>query len=492
MKTLFISFFLLFTFIAKGQNNIHKVFQANTGQCKYLAMTTAINGDAFMAYHYLLNASTAYLAVQRVDTSGNLLWVKGYESSYVPVTITTTPDGGFVIALLDTNAQPQIQLLKLDQVGNIEWAKYFQADSPINTYPLCIMQDGSIFFSHGNLCLKKISSTGILIWEKQYVNSGTTDYILPSQMLYHDSSLYIGGYYSNSYSSFLIKTDTSGNIIWQKYNIGDIGASLNLFRVSGGGVILSTIQYSNNNDTRIASIAPNGAVKWALTIPPPHFPLMLEVNSNKLILCSKENNILKAIILDTLGNIVSAKSYHDSIAGNYFAASAITNKGFWIGNVNNDKVWLMKANELGITDCFMQTFTPTIQSYTLLPSNLTLSTATANTTLFDTTFTPQIITLTNFSSCGILSINSLKETSIDIVFSPNPFSESTTLSIKSKEILNNWSLLLYNSMAKKVKQITDIKENNVIIQKDNLKDGIYFYQLINTEGILASGKLLVN
>ena len=77
-----------------------------------------------------------------------------------------------------------------------------------------------------------------------------------------------------------------------------------------------------------------------------------------------------------------------------------------------------------------------------------------------------------------------------VTASPNPFTERTTLSFANPQQQAH-TLTLYNMQGIRVRQISNLTGNEVVVKRDNLPAGYYFYRLSNNEGIAATGKLLV-
>ena len=94
--------------------------------------------------------------------------------------------------------------------------------------------------------------------------------------------------------------------------------------------------------------------------------------------------------------------------------------------------------------------------------------------------------------CDIVSSideNEIKSEPIIQIF-PNPFSESTTIEFENKNS-ENYSLEIYNNLGQKVRMISNIRNNKIIIERGNFNSGIYFFQLKNNCGIKQTGKLVV-
>ena len=111
-------------------------------------------------------------------------------------------------------------------------------------------------------------------------------------------------------------------------------------------------------------------------------------------------------------------------------------------------------------------------------------------------FNPPVITNTtthtinNFNRAFTLSILPTKNSLISIKAYPNPFTESTTLDLGEKN-LSNVRFTLYDMTGKIVKQQTYENTNQIILQKENLTEGIYLYTIYHEGKAVATGKLVV-
>jgi len=73
---------------------------------------------------------------------------------------------------------------------------------------------------------------------------------------------------------------------------------------------------------------------------------------------------------------------------------------------------------------------------------------------------------------------------------PNPFIANFTLKITDTTLLNNATMKIYNGIGKEVKSIS-INRSETIIEKDELQNGIYFYNIFNDNEKIKTGKLIV-
>jgi len=91
--------------------------------------------------------------------------------------------------------------------------------------------------------------------------------------------------------------------------------------------------------------------------------------------------------------------------------------------------------------------------------------------------------------CQLVSINEFVISENKIFISPNPFSVQTTL--RSDIFLKNATLTVTNYIGQAVKQIKYISGQAVILQRDNLPSGLYFFRLVQDNKVVATDKLII-
>jgi hypothetical protein len=78
-----------------------------------------------------------------------------------------------------------------------------------------------------------------------------------------------------------------------------------------------------------------------------------------------------------------------------------------------------------------------------------------------------------------------------VSISPNPFTSQTTIEIPSSENPENVVLKVYDLYSREVTSAIFGNRNKIILGRDKLKNGIYFYEVMQKEKIIATGKLMV-
>jgi hypothetical protein len=96
-------------------------------------------------------------------------------------------------------------------------------------------------------------------------------------------------------------------------------------------------------------------------------------------------------------------------------------------------------------------------------------------------------------ACGSLfnSVDEIPNNKVTSVLYPDPFSTKATLFVNSSAPLKNANLQIFDVTGRAVYSQPDIHENNISIERGNLKTGLYFYQLIEDGRVLVNGKFIV-
>ncbi len=172
-------------------------------------LTNSTDGDINQSVVY----DTANVFVVRTDASGNKIWARAYGgNAYDKARYAFEDDAGNIIVIGTTHSS-----------------------------------DGDITFTNGNsdLFVLKLDPSGNIIWMKQYGGTGFESGRYAAQI--SDGNYLIGGYTTSSnfdvpinrgsHDGWLLKTDTSGTVMWSNTYGGSQGERLRYFVEAPDGSI---------------------------------------------------------------------------------------------------------------------------------------------------------------------------------------------------------------------------------------------------------------
>jgi len=168
----------------------------------------------------------------RLDSKGNLVWDKRigghkFDKAYSCV---ETEDGSIYVVGYTTSygeGHYDVYLIKVSKEGKIMWERTYGGKSSDQAYSICETRDGNFILvgqtqSYGagasDVYLLKVDREGNLLWEKTF-GGGNADVGRWVEET-HDGGFIIVGetwsYGKGNGDIYLIKTDSLGNLIWQR------------------------------------------------------------------------------------------------------------------------------------------------------------------------------------------------------------------------------------------------------------------------------------
>jgi hypothetical protein len=167
--------------------------------------------------------------------------------------IKPTFDGDYIISgttSIPNTVNSNVCLIKMDTNGDTLWTKLFIGINPIYNNSVEQTSDsgfivaGTMGYTTGNYdgYLIKTDSTGGLIWSKKF---GESNYDIVTAVHQTTDGGYIvsGQFYISGVTAHLIKFNSSGNIVWVKEVIGSGGANDVKQTVDGGYIITGSDYY---------------------------------------------------------------------------------------------------------------------------------------------------------------------------------------------------------------------------------------------------------
>ncbi|HYV90517.1 MAG TPA: hypothetical protein VE978_01985, partial [Chitinophagales bacterium] len=246
------------TYVTQSQNTFLKTFGGTRSDEMHL-MIRSHDGGFVMAGNTESygqgNFGNTDDYVVKTDSDGNVLWAKtlgllSYDDIYW---IEPAHDSGYVICGVasDNDTSIGILLAKISESGNILWQKVLEHHH--GGFGYCIRQttDGGfivageiLLLDNLDFLLFKIDENGNILWSKQI---GSVEPDIPSYVMQTTDGGYLicGVTQKNSASNppYIVKTDSSGNIQWQKtYNTTSLFSRANVRNViatADGGYLVA-------------------------------------------------------------------------------------------------------------------------------------------------------------------------------------------------------------------------------------------------------------
>jgi len=216
-----------------------------------------------------------------------------------------------------------------------------------------------------------------------------------------------------------------------------------------------------------------------------------------IIGCTMGNYYPAILKIDSLGNRLWDKYYSDATFstkgfGNCSIEDAnqqyITTGYSVLPSTTDTAITLIKADSVGGTYCnsFGSFFTGNTSDSVVVTPVISTTIFGGNDNAIVFAINTALIQAGSYCNSGIAENNSA---STHFTFSPNPMSSSALLST-DRQLSPGTILRVFDSFGRMVME-KPMTNNQSEIQRGNLAGGIYFYSVIGKEGMLATGKFIV-
>ncbi len=507
MKRICLVIFLFWTTAAFSQNKFLTTLADSNGGL-FLKVKSSSDGCYLASGFDIILGPSIF---SKIDSLGNVIFCKkiNINTAYNIVDFIEFNTNYFLLC----NYSDSSFILELDFSGN------FLSSTGINTNPLSyfnsIERYGNSFFLSGgirgglgqNIVLLNCDTNGVVISAKKAFNPFFKSNYVTINI--DDNDYYITGNAYDSTSSslnlFVAKGDTSGNIIWNKnFNLQCLGLVTAEKNLEGGIIIANTVQNTPGFLPTLINIDSNGVIIWTKTYSDSLETLVVKdikpIENQGYILTGTRNSwgsnqTIFLMRIDQNGNPIWCRTFQgawpNSDSGNQIIIAP--DKGFVIvGSTtgfpisNSTSGFLIKTDSLGDLGCYQDTLSIDTGSVLLNESVLTFTTSNIGVSYFNI----NAPTLTNETGNIICSptLNVHDMGSQNILLYPNPVSTFLKLQL-NKAGIEKQSLNIYNFTGEIVFHKTII---STLLELDfsNLPNGIYFYQLSNSENNFT-GKFIV-
>lgn len=439
---------------------------------------------------YGFNSFTGNNLLTKTDSDGIVVFSKYYNLpiDYLVYDAFESQNG---YTLISTGLNNSICLIKTDQNGMfISGKSYYSPQGAVSLKWLG--QIGSDIYLCGRIgnssALVKTDSTGTILWSKSY-----NAYDFGSGVISQHNELYIIGYHQGFNAPATFKLDSAGNSIW---NVQFGGAWIDL--TENSGVILGR----GISAIKLDSL---GTFEWGKNYyasDTANHILMRGIKTakdNGYIMAGTyepNNNYYPAPVflmhIDQQGTANWSKTYGSTNEQEVGSCESASDSGYVVvgttygfSGTTTNHCFIFKTDISGNLGCYDTPISITDSAFTYSPTTFTLTYSSV--VINDSLFIP-VPVVTNQPNSFICSstTNITQPKKLQCQLFPNPVDDNTKIVVSENKI---FKFIAYDIFGKVIFE-REISSLETEIEFSKIPNGIYFYQLSNSENNFT-GKFIV-
>jgi hypothetical protein len=259
-----------------------KTYGSNNIDYAWTVQQTADGGYIIGAHSGSFGAGSHDVYLIKCDMAGNVLWTRAYGGSSADgaYSLQQTSDGGYIVAAHTSSfgaGQHDVYLIKTDVNGDTVWTRTYggsggdylrSVQQTLDEGYISVSETFSFGAGGADIYLVKVDQIGNLLWAKTYGGS-SSDYGYSVRQT-TDSGYIIGGYTASfgagQFDMYLVKTDADGAVLWAKTYGGalsDFGYSVE--ETNDGGYIIAgfTQSFGVGGDVYLVRTDSSGVLLWS-------------------------------------------------------------------------------------------------------------------------------------------------------------------------------------------------------------------------------------
>ncbi len=455
-------------------------------------------------------------ALNTIGFSQQIWFERGYDFGHSETgqCVKQTPDSGYVVAGWQGIGpfSSKMVIMKTDKHGTLQWSNLI-GDGSDDRYAYYITNCASggyaaVGFISGSgfsydIYVVRLDNNGDTIWTRHYGTSLQERGYCIQETTTHDFVIT----YASADTTGILKIDSVGNLLWWKKYLLYNGASFhNIFELSTGGYVLSGVvttglttlqqgaimrtdsfgdslwfrdyggigedQFFEGQQTIDGNIIVSGIS--APNVSSGYFCYVLKLNLNGDTIWTKQFGGVSADDgCQSISNCIDAGLI---VAGTH-------NNGMGIGTA-----FLTKLNSSGDSLWTKEFGGPDDRGYFVRQTYDGGFILTGSTFSLDPNNGVYLVKTDSLGNTDV-GINEIINHQTNITLSPNPFTSQTTLSFAEEQ--TNTTVIITNLLGEEIKTIPHVHTQQLVIDKGEMKSGIYFVQTIDDAKRICNKKMVV-